>query len=156
LTVLIVTYSIYTVYITLVTALLAENRPGRALAIPLALLPLALAAVWLGVTRLGLLGAALASLLSVSLAAGVVIAYVFGRFGPRLGRLGPSLLRIGLASALVWAVARWWSPAGLGLIPAYGLLAALYLGLLLALGEIRRRDLAEVGSWLPWFRRNGL
>jgi O-antigen/teichoic acid export membrane protein len=153
LTVLIVTYSIYTVYITLVTALLAENRPGRALAIPLVLLPLAGGAVWLGVTYLGLLGAALASLLSVSLAATVVIAYVYRTFGPRAGRLGRSLLRIGLASVLVWGVARWWSPAGLVLVPAYGLLGALYLGLLLALGEVRRQDLAEVGSWLPWFRR---
>ena len=35
---LIFAYAAYTVYITLVSALLAENRPGRALAIPVAIL----------------------------------------------------------------------------------------------------------------------
>jgi len=31
---------------------------------------------------------------------------------------------------------------------AYGLLAGLYLVLLLLLGELRARDLGQVGSWL--------
>ncbi|MFN2291096.1 MAG: oligosaccharide flippase family protein [Anaerolineae bacterium] len=149
LTVLIVTYSTYTVYITLVTALLAENRPGRALAIPLGLLPLAVGAVWFGVFRFGLLGAAFASLLSVSLAATTVVVYVFWRFGPRPGLLARSLLRIGLASAAVWGIARLWAPSGLMLIAAYGVLSALCLALLLVLGEIRRRDLVEVFTLLP-------
>jgi hypothetical protein len=60
-----------------------------------------------------------------------------------------SLLRIGLASAAVWGLGRLWTPEGLLLIPAYGLLAGLYLVLLLALGEIRPQDLAEVRDWLP-------
>jgi O-antigen/teichoic acid export membrane protein len=151
--VLIVTYSTYTVYITLVTALLAENRPGRALAIPLGLLPLAVCAVWFGISRFGVLGAAFASLLSVSLAAATVVVYVFWRFGPRPGLLARSLLRIGLASAAVWGIARLWAPSGLMLIPAYGALGALCLALLLALGEIRRRDLVEVFALLPQLNR---
>jgi hypothetical protein len=111
------------------------------LAIPLALLPLEAVAVWLGASRVGPLGAAFASLLSVSAAATVVVVYVFRRFRPAFGPLLRSLLRIGLASAAIWGLAWLWNPSGLVLIPAYGLLGAVYLGLLLALGEIRRRDL---------------
>jgi predicted AlkP superfamily phosphohydrolase/phosphomutase/O-antigen/teichoic acid export membrane protein len=133
LTVLIFVYAIYTVYITLISALLAENRPGRALAIPLALLPVAFAAVWLGVSRVGVMGAAFASLLSVTSAAVVVVVYVLRRFRPAIGIR--SLGRIALASAIIWALARWWSPSGLLLLLAWGLLGGLYLALLLILGS---------------------
>ncbi|MFN2226173.1 MAG: lipopolysaccharide biosynthesis protein [Anaerolineae bacterium] len=153
--VLVFAYAAYTVYITLVTALLAENRPGRALAIPLALLPMAAAAVWAGVTYLGLPGAALASLLVTIAAALVVAAYVFYRFRPAAGPLLRSLARVGLASAAIWGLARLWSPGGLVLIPAYLLLGGLYLALLFLLGELRRQDLDELRSLIPRPRRKG-
>ncbi len=146
LTVLIFTYAAYTVYITLVSALLAENRPGRALAIPLALLPAAMLLVWLGVTWLGTQGAAFASLLCVTTAATVVNVYVFRRFRPAVDLR--SLARIGLASAVIWVVAWLWAPSGLLLLVGYGLLGALYLGLLFALGEIKPGDLALAKGWL--------
>ena len=146
LSVLILAYTAYAVYITMVTTLLAENRPGRALLIPLALLPLEAAAIWLGITRLGAIGAAAASLASVAVAAAVVLAYVWRRYRPAAG--ARSLVRIALASAVLWAIARWWSPSGLALLVAYGLLAGLYLALLLLLRELRPRDLGQVGSWL--------
>jgi O-antigen/teichoic acid export membrane protein len=148
LTVLIFSYAAYSVYITLVTALLAENRPGRALAIPLTLLPLAVSAIWLGVTRAGVLGAAFASLFSVSTAAIVVTVYVFRHFRPTVDVV--SLGRIAVAAAAVWGVARLWAPSGLMLIAGYALLGGLYLALLLALGEMRIQDLALVATW---FRR---
>ena len=132
---LIASYALYTVYITLVTALLAEGRPVRALLIPLTLLPLEAVAVWLGVTRWGPVGAALASLSSVGTAAAVVVVYVFRRFRPAEGPLLRSLLRIGAASLVVGGLARLWNPVGWILVAAYGLLGLLYLGLLLALGE---------------------
>jgi O-antigen/teichoic acid export membrane protein len=144
--VLIFSYAAYTVYITLVTALLAESRPGRAMAIPMALLPVALGAIWLGVSRLGALGAAFASLLSVASAALVVIVYVGRRFGPKVDLVSTG--RIALAAAAVWCLARLWTPSGLMLILGYALLGGLYLALLLAFGEVHREDLALVGSWL--------
>ncbi len=146
--VLIFSYAAYTIYITLVTTLLAESRPGRALAIPLALLPVALASIWLGITWLGAQGAAFASLLSVTSAALVVIVYIWRRFRPAVG--GRSLGRIALASAVVWLLARLWTPSGPLLLVAYALFGGLYLALLLALGEVRRGDLALVGSWLSY------
>ncbi len=146
LSVLILAYTAYAVYITLVTTLLAENRPGRALLIPLAVLPLEAVAIWLAITRLGAIGAALASLASVAAAAAVVLTYVFRRYRPAAG--ARSLGRIALASAIIWALARWWSPTGPALVLAYGLLAALYLALLLLLGELRPSDLGQVAGWL--------
>jgi stage V sporulation protein B len=146
LTVLIFSYAAYSVYITLITALLAENRPGRALAIPVALLPFAAGAIWLAVTRSGTLGAAFASLLSVSTAAMVVIVYVFRRFKPTVDVV--SLVRIAIASAAIWGVARLWAPSGLMLVAAYALLGGLYLAILLALGEIRIQDLALAATWV--------
>jgi O-antigen/teichoic acid export membrane protein len=153
LSVLIFTYAAYTVYITLVTALLAENKPRQALAIPVLLLPLAVAAIWWGVSRFGPLGAAYASLLSVAIAAIVVMTYVLVRFKPRTGVLGRSLLRCALASAAIWGLARLWLPAGLLLLLAYGLLGLLYLVLLLLLGEVRTADLVLLASWLPRRKR---
>jgi Na+-driven multidrug efflux pump len=118
------------------------------------LLPVAMGAVWLGVSRFGALGAAFASLLSVTVAATIVVFYVFRHFAPSAGPVSRSLARLALASALVWGLARLWAPSGLVLLPAYGLLGGLYLALLLALGEIRRQDLALVASWLPRPRGN--
>jgi lipopolysaccharide exporter len=146
LSVLILAYTAYAVYITLVTTLLAENRPRRALLIPLLVLPLEATAIWLGITYLGAIGAALASLSSVAAAATVVLAYVYRRYRPAAGVR--SLARIALASAAIWGIARWWAPSGLALVLAYGLLAALYLAILVLLGELRARDLGQVGSWL--------
>lgn len=146
LSVLIFTYAAYTVYITLVTALLAENRPGQALAIPLVLLPVAMGAIWLGVSRFGTMGAAYASLLSVTGAALIVVGYISRRFRPPLAF--SSLGRIALASVVIGGLAWWWSPRGLILIVGYGLLVGLYLILLLVLGEIRVQDLALAASWL--------
>lgn len=149
--VLILTYAAYTVYITLVSALLAENRPRRALAIPLALLPVAVVAIWLGVSRFGTIGAAYASLLSVAGAALIVAVYVARRFRPPLA-IG-SLGRIALASVVIGALAWWWSPVGLILIVGYGLFLLLYLVLLVVLGEIRVQDLAQATRWFSGLAR---
>ena len=143
--ILIFAYAAYTLYITLVTALLAENRPGRALAIPAVLLPVAMGLVWLGILRLGVQGAALAAVVSVSCAAVVVVIYVFRRFQPAADLI--SLARIALASVVLWAVARLWQPAGPLLVVGYGLLGCLYLVLLLVFREIRPQELALVRSW---------
>mgnify|MGYP002683948822 FL=1 len=104
------------------------------------------AVIWLAITRLGVIGAALGSLASVAAAATVVLIYVFRRYRPSPGLR--TLARTGLASAAIRLIARWWSPSGLALLVAYGLLAGLYLVLLLLLGELRARDLGQVGSWL--------
>ena len=147
--VLIVSYGAYSVYITLVTALLAENRPRRALAIPLALLPVAAVAIWLGVRWLGPIGAAWASLLCVGVAATIVTVYVLRRYRPAVDpALGRSLVRIALASAVVGALAWVWSPSGLWLAIGYVLLGGLYLTLLLALRELRLQDLRQVATLL--------
>jgi O-antigen/teichoic acid export membrane protein len=149
LTVLIFTYAAYTLYITLITSLLAENRPVRALAIPVVLLPVAIALLWLGIARFGTMGAAFASLLTVVVAAIVVTAYVLRRFRPAVFGLLRSLLRIGLASAVIWVLAWLWSPSGLLLLLAYALLGVLYLAMLLTLREIRMEDLKMAMGWLP-------
>jgi O-antigen/teichoic acid export membrane protein len=146
LAVLIFAYAAYTVYITLVSALLAEDRPGRALTVPLVLLPVAAVAIWLGIASLGALGAAFASLSAVALAAAIVTGYVFYRYRPRVSAV--SLARITLAAVVIGVLAWWWSPSGLVLLLAYGLLAGLYLILLLLLREIKLEDLALAGSWL--------
>lgn len=142
LTVLIVTYSAYTVYITLVMTLLAENKPGRALAIPVVLLPVATVLVWLGVRRFGIMGAAYASLFSVASAMAVVVGYAFRRFKPAVSVR--SMGRIALAAVAVGVVAWLWAPSGLVLIPGYIMLGTLYLLLLLILREIKLQDLALI------------
>jgi O-antigen/teichoic acid export membrane protein len=148
LTVLIFTYAAYSVYITLMTTLLAENRPGLAFAIPCVLLPVGAVAIWVAVGRIGALGAALASLAVVGSAALIVIGYVWSRYRPQIDLM--SLLRVALASAVVWAVARLWSPAGLMVPVNYGLLGALYVGMLLILGEVHMQDLAVARRWLSF------
>jgi PST family polysaccharide transporter len=159
LTVLIFAYAAYTVYITLVMALLAENRPGRALVIPAALLPVAVGVVWLGVTWFGVMGAAFATLLSIACAAGIAVVYVLRRHRPVIDFR--SLGRIAVASIVVWGCARGWTafasarsvPAVWMLAAGYGVCAGLYLTLLIVLRELGIKDLARVKTWLPSRRR---
>jgi hypothetical protein len=55
----------------------------------------------------------------------------------------------------LWIAAWLWSPSGWVLVLAYGLLGALYLALLLVLGELRFQDLAQVGSWFSRAQKGG-
>jgi hypothetical protein len=73
---------------------------------------------------------------------------ILDRYRPQIDLM--SLLRVALASAVVWAVERLWSPTGLVVPVSYGLLGALYVGMLLILGEVHMQDLAVARRWLSF------
>jgi len=139
LAVLIVGASLYSMYVTLVTALLADDRPGLALAIPLSLAPVEVGAlVWL-IPRWGALAAASVSAITVLVALTLVLAHIFRRFAPK-----PDLASLGratVAAGCMFLVTRLYLPTGWLLLPYYILLLIVYLVLLLVLGELRSEDI---------------
>ena len=151
LAVLIVGASLYSMYVTLVTALLADNRPGLALAIPLALAPVEMGAlVWL-IPRRGVLAAAGVSAAIVFCALALVLFYLFRRFAPRpdLASLGRAIL----AAGGMFLVTRLYLPGGWLLFPYYLLLLMVYLVLLIVLGEIRGEDIEMLRGIIAPYRK---
>jgi len=151
LAVLIVGASLYSTYVTLVSALLADDRPQLALAIPLALVPFELAALRLLIPRWGVLAAAAVSTLIVSGALAMVLVYIFRRFAPRPDLL--SLSRAALAAGGMFLLTRVYVPHGFLLFPYYALLLVVYAVLLLVLGELHEEDTKLLLGIVPQLSR---
>jgi len=122
--------------------LAAANRPGTRLILMLGLLPLAVASNVALIPRLGILGAASASLVTfgVGAAAGTALAYRLLGAAPRLR----TILHCALGGAIVYAVSSVWAVSGRLLLGKLGVLGLLYLALLFGLGELRRGNLAAI------------
>lgn len=143
---------LYALFMIFANAILAEGRVYLALSIPCALVPVNLLTTGLLTARLGTFGAALAALLSTGLAALVSAVYVLRRFGVRLD--GLSLLRIGLASSIVYAATHLYLPRTAWLLPYLGLLGMLYGVLLIALHELDAHELQH-GATIMWSKLHG-
>lgn len=151
LAVLIVSASLYSMYVTLVSALLADDRPGLALAIPLALAPVEVGALVLVTPRWGPVAAAGVSAVTVLGALVLVLVYIFRRFAPRPDVA--SLARAIVAAGGMFLVTRLYVPSGILLFPYFGLLLIIYLTLLIGLGELREEDTALLLGLVPRLRR---
>ncbi|MCX6799419.1 MAG: polysaccharide biosynthesis C-terminal domain-containing protein, partial [Candidatus Diapherotrites archaeon] len=92
----------------------------------------------------GLDGAALASTISMFFALVAMAAYTIFLFRAFCSRL--SIARIAIAGAVVFAAGALLPFGGVLLLPAYAGLALLYAGVLFALGELGRKDLALLKS----------
>jgi len=137
---------LYSLYMVFANAILAEGRTVLALGLPCVLVPVSLLATWYLAQRLGAVGAALAAVLALGVAAVIHGAYVLRRFAVRPD--WTSLLRIAGASAIIYILSRVYMPHGLLLVSYCAALAAAYLGLLLLFGEIAWRDLRQWQSQL--------
>jgi len=138
--VLILSISLHVVYFTLVTVILAEDRPHLAFGISALLIPLSVFANWILITLYGALGGAYASLLSHLIGVLIVGAYVLKRFKTALD--SASLFRALAASMVVYLLARLYFASGIMILPNYLVLFMIYFLLLYLLGEIRREDLS--------------
>ncbi len=147
LNILIFSAAFYSIYIVLVTAMLAENRPLLAFGLGISLLPLALLANWRLIPLLGVMGAALASALTTFFGLSLAAIYVIWRFGVVLS--GKSLLKIAIASLVVYLLADRYSVSGLMVFLYYALLFLVYFLILYLLREIGAEDWRMIRGLVP-------
>jgi len=124
--------------LVLATVITAGGRPWLSFSLVGAALALSALFNHLWVPAYGIRGAAIATTLAAGLgaaAAGMIVLKFFGALLP------PAAAgKIVFASAVVFALGRWWSPAGWLLPPALAALAGVYLLVLYALREITPGD----------------
>lgn len=145
--ILIFSAAFYSIYIVLVTVMLAENRPLLASAVGISLLPLALVANWKLIPLLGVMGAALASALTTFLGLFLSATYTIRRFGIPLP--AKSFLKIGIASVAVYLLAGRYSVSGVLVFLNYACLFSVYIFLLYLLREISLEDWETIRSLVP-------
>lgn len=90
------------------------------------------------IPEFGMQGAAWAT--TISAAVGLAVMWVFA--GLKFGNFMPvtTLIRVTLASFVLWLVATFWSVSGLMLVVQYLLLGGLYILLLILFGELKSSD----------------
>ncbi len=147
LNILIFSAAFYSIYMVLVTVMLAENRPLLAFGVGIFLLPLALIANWRLIPLLGVIGAALASALTTFLGLSLAAIYAIRRFGIPLP--AKSLLKIVLASVAVYLLAGRYSVSGVLVLLNYAFLFSMYILLLYLLREISLEDWQTIRSLIP-------
>jgi len=148
LNILIFSAAFYSIYMVLVTVMLAENRPLLAFGLGISLLPLALLANWRLIPILGVTGAALASALTTFLGLSLAAIYAIRRFGIPL--LAKSLLKIVLASVALYLLAGRYSVSGVLVFLNYAFLFSVYIFLLYLLREISLEDWQTIRSLVPF------
>lgn len=144
LNILIFSAAFYSIYMVLVTVMLAENRPLLAFGVGISLLPLALVANWRLIPLWGVRGAALASALTTFLGLLLSATYTIRRFGIPLP--AKSLLKIVLASVAVYLLAGRYSVSGVLVFLNYAFLFSVYIFLLYLLREISLEDWQTIRS----------
>ncbi len=145
--ILIFSAAFYSIYMVLVTVMLAENRPLLAFGLSISLLPLALVANWRLIPLLGVMGAALASALTTFLGLLLSATYTVRRFGIAIP--AKSLLKIVLASVAVYLLASQYSASGVLVCLNCACLFSVYIFLLHLLGEISPEDWQAIRSLVP-------
>lgn len=136
--VLIFGQTILSFLLVLATIITARGKPWLSFLLVGATLLLAGIFNYLWVPDHGIRGAAIATSLAAGLGmagAGLIVRRLFGALFPPV-----ATLKIVSASALIFALARWWSPAGWLIPPALAVLFALYLLLLFLAREIKTGD----------------
>jgi len=142
LSVLIFAVALLAVNRALCAAIVAGGRPGVATTIGTVILVIDVVLSIYLVGRYGIWGAAVAACVASLIGVSASLAYVCPRFGAPINAL--SLLRVAAPCLVVYCVARVYAPSGLPLVGYCIGLFALYILLLLAIGEIKRSEIARI------------
>jgi O-antigen/teichoic acid export membrane protein len=135
------------VFNVLCNMIMGGGKPGAALGIALPLVPIDIALNIALIPRYGLLGAAIATTLTGFIGMVAAAAYVFWRFKTLVP--AKSLLKICIASAVVYAIALNISLSPFLLPLLYVGLFTLYLGLLFVMKELKKEDIETFKRTMP-------
>jgi stage V sporulation protein B len=125
--------------------LMARGLTGRAVAVAVGLIPVLYCTNALWIPRFGVLGAAMASTVVLSLGALVFSAMVRAEFGYLLP--WRTILRVGIGGSLVGLLAAVWPAGGITLIAKVAALGMVYLASLFLLRELKVHDLRPFLLW---------
>lgn len=138
-------YGLFALLDTLMHAMLAANQQRRVAAVQFALIPIALVANYIFISRFDGDGAAIALLLTVVI--GVIVALLWtGRTYGSLVRLA-TVGRVAIATSLVSAISWVWDVTGFAVLLKLSCLVIIYGGALLLLRELGPGDLRAMAVW---------
>jgi O-antigen/teichoic acid export membrane protein len=136
----------FCVFYLYASALIGSGRPLQAAALGAATLILDVALNTLLIPRYALLGAAAAT--SIALALGAALAGIGARRWLGAGFPAVTAVRVLVAAGMTAAAAASWSTAGPAALAECALLAVLFAAILVACGEISRRELGALSAAL--------
>jgi len=150
LSILVFGLALLTVFLVLSHMVMGSGRPGVVFVIASSLVAMDIALNVVLVPRHGLVGAAWATTLTGVIGTIAAAGYVLARFRALVGVR--SVVKIGLASAAVYAVALRVSLSASFLPLVYVALFAVYFGLLVIMREFRREDVGIIKRMVPLAR----
>ncbi|MFH1642894.1 MAG: flippase [Nanoarchaeota archaeon] len=139
LNILVINSILLSIFITLVSIITGSGKPKIEMVIILLFAVLLLVLNYFFVPIMGIVGAALASLVSTGLVLCVSIIYVYKKF--KVLTSFKSLLRITLASIVVFIISYYWHYDGILLLFSYLAFIIIYFLLLFITGEINKEDI---------------
>ena len=147
LTILIGAISIYAFFQLLLSLIEAADRPGLRMAFAVGLVPIGLALNFVLIPRYGLNGAAVATLITMSVGGMSIMPLVLRYTGARIPY--GTTARCVISGFLVYGVATLWEASDWLLIPKLISLGMLYVGLLFVMGELGRREIRSIVAAFP-------
>jgi len=139
LSILIFGLSFFSVLMILSTIIMATGRPKTSMILAIGIVPVNIALNFILIPRYQLAGAALAVSISFLFGLSIAAAYVYARFKTLISPL--SLLRISMASLIIYIISNIFPVSGVALIGYCVFLFALYIALLFLFGEIQKEDI---------------
>ena len=141
LSILIFGMSFFSIFTLLITVINASGRPITSMIFGLVMIPISVVLNLILIPAYQLLGAALAT--SISVLFGVLIAgtYVYMKF--KTFMYGGSIMKIVLASGIIFFISLLYQPSGLALLVQYIILFGFYFLLLYFLKELSPEDMAK-------------
>lgn len=141
----------YAFFTVLTTLLGAEGKPRQAMGLVLAMVPVAVILNAILVPRYGPVGAACSTAATTLIGLVASLLLVQRDFGPVVG--WRPLAPIVLAALVSGALAAWWRPRGLLLVPAYAVLWGADIFALWLLGGLSREDVQRLQGLSQLVRR---
>ena len=142
LSILIFGLSFFSVLMILSTIIMATGRPKISVVIAFGIVPINIVLNLILIPRYQLVGSALATSISFLCGLSIAAAYVYGKFKTLINPL--SLLRISMASVIIYIISNIFPVSGIALIGHYMFLFALHIALLFLFGEIQKEDIRVV------------
>ncbi|PJB30505.1 hypothetical protein CO110_00200 [Candidatus Desantisbacteria bacterium CG_4_9_14_3_um_filter_40_11] len=148
LSILIIGFGFFTVYLILTTIITAGDKPTISMWINIIILIIAVSINTCLIPRYGIIGASIGT--SIAMIIGVIISavYVFIKFKALIQPI--SIVRILIATVPVYLLSLYIQVQGFWIIGWYGLLAIVYLSILILIREIK-----VGGKWEKWGKMGG-
>ena len=139
--------SVYAFFQLLMSLTSAADRPGLRMAFSLVLVPIGLVLNFLLIPIHGIIGAAQATLITMSIGVLVTFRFVLRCTGAKIP--GWTVFRCAISGMLVYGAASLWSAYDWMLIPKLAIMGMIYIAVLFIIGELGKKEIQSVAGAIP-------